>query len=455
MKKFFKIIALVFFTFLFLVASQFVIDDAFASSNGSTIGSVSVEDLSNQEIQKQITAAVTDWRNNEIYLTIGDRKVLLNGGDFQFDIDASIKQYENDTATPWYDFWKDKPIVHEPLIVEVNPSIKEKVERQTGLKWGEVQSQLLVAAAKLKESPIKIDVTDFSIKSAERISFQTIQIPDSQVLDVTAIAKKLDNVMIEPETPFSFNDLATKASSSDDTMSLVASALYSVVLQSSFEITERHQADDIPTYVQPGYEASVSPFLEKDLQFISHQKVPAKIVASVKSNVLKIELYSLPGNPEVTVSDKNRITVEPRTIYRYSDNVAKGTSKMIQQSQSGLQLSIYRTITDENVGSKTQMVSENYYAPRNEIIEKSSSETSTTKKNGNSDGLNTAVKNSEEGTTQNSSSNSNSTNNSEQSSNLSNAKHYKTATKSKNGGSVPKGSYYNRTGDIVTPNDTK
>lgn len=453
MKGFSKIITLVFFAFLFLVASQFVIDDAFASSNGSTIGSVSVEDLSDQEIQKQITTAVADWKNNEICITIGDRKVLLNGGDFQFDIVASIKRYENDTAIPWYEFWKKNPTVHEPLMVEVNPSIKEKVERQTGLKWGEIQSQLLEAASNLKESPIKIHTTDFSIKSAERISFQTIQIPDSQVLDVTAIVKKLDGVMIEPETPFSFNDLATKVSSSDDTMSLVASALYSAVLQSSFEITERHQADDIPTYVQPGYEASVSPFLEKDLQFVSHQTVPAKISASVKSNVLKIELYSLPGNPEVTVLEKNRITVEPRTIYRYSDNVAKGTSKMIQQSQSGLQLSIYRTITDENGGSKTQMISENYYAPRNEIIEKSSSETSTTKENGNSDGSNNSTKNNVNN--KNSTSNSNSTNNSEQSSNLSSTNHYKKATKSKNGGSLPKGSYYNQTGEIVTPNDTK
>lgn len=453
MKGFSKIIALVLFVFLFLVASQFVLDDAFASSNGSTIGSVSVEDLSNQEIQKQITAAVADWKSNEIYITIGDRKVLLNGEDFHFDIKASIKKYENDTTIPWYKFWKENPTVHVPLIVEINPSIKEKVEQRTGLEWSEIQSQLLEAASNLNESPIKIHTADFSLKSAERISFQTIQIPDSRVLDVKAIAKKLDGVMIEPETPFSFNDLATKVSSSDDTMSLVASALYSTILQSSFEITERHQAEHIPTYVKPGYEALVSPFLEKDFQFISHQSVPAKIAASVKSNVLKIELYSLPGNPKVSVFEKNRIIVEPRTIYRYSDDVVKGDSKIIQQSQSGLQLSIYRTITDENGDTKTQMISQNYYAPRNKIIEKASSEPLSIKEKENTDSSNISTENNVN--VKNSNSHLNSINKKEQSSDFTRTKHYNMANKSKNGGFVPKNSYFNRTGDIVTPNDTK
>ena len=55
--------------------------------------------------------------------------------------------------------------------------------------------------------------------------------------------------MIESETPFSFNKVAEKAGGNDDEMTLVASALYSAVLQSSFEILERHQADTIPKIV--------------------------------------------------------------------------------------------------------------------------------------------------------------------------------------------------------------
>ncbi|MGM9967112.1 MAG: VanW family protein [Rummeliibacillus sp.] len=461
MKKFSKINSLVFLIFLFLVASQFVIDDAFASSNGSTIGSVSVRDLSDKEIQKKITSAVEDWKNAEIYITIGNREVLLNGEDFQFDIDGSIKQYESDTAIPWYEFWKSNPIVHKPLIVEVNPSIKEKIESRTGLKWSEIQLQLLTAVANLEESPIKINTSDFSLKSAERVSFQTVHIQDDQVLDATAIAKELDGVMIEPETPFSFNDLATKASSNDDTMTLVASALYSAVLQSSFEIMERHQAEKIPTYIKPGYEATVSPFLEKDLQFISHSAVPTKVVASVKENTLKIELFTLPGSPEVIVSEKDKKTVQSRTIYRYSKNLSKGESKTIQRAKNGLQLLIYRTITDENGDSKTQLVSQNYYAPQNEIIEKSSIQptNSNTSDDTNENSISLNGQTASEGlsdqddSSENLNSNSGNSNSIEQNNSI--AASHKEATKSKNGGSVPKGSYYNKSGDIVTPKDTK
>lgn len=461
MKKFSKINALVFLIFLFLAASQFIIDDAFAASNGSTIGSITVENLSDQEIQKQLTAAVADWKNNDIYIKIGDRKVLLNGEDFHFDIKASIKQYENDTAIPWYKFWKKKPTVHEQLVVEVNHSIKEKLERQTGLNWSGIQLQLLTAASNLEESPIEITATDFSLKSAERISFQTIHVQDDQALDATEIAKKLDGVMIEPETPFSFNDIATKAGSNDDTMTLAASALYSAVLQSSFEIIERHQAEKIPTYIKPGYEATVSPFLDKDLQFISHSTVPTKIVASVKNNTLKIELFSLPGSPDVIVSEKDKKIVQPRTIYRYSKNLSKGESNIIQQAKSGLQLLIYRTITDENGDSKTQLVSQNYYAPQNEIIEKSSiqSTNSNTSDDTNEDSTNSNGQaasedlSDQDSSNENLNSNSESSNSNEQNNSIS-ASHQE-ATKSKNGGSVPKGSYYNKSGDIVTPKDTK
>ncbi|WP_397539476.1 VanW family protein [Rummeliibacillus pycnus] len=449
-------IILIFSAFLFS-SLKYVNVSAYAASNGSTIGSVNVEDLSEKDMKKQIDVAIAEWKNAEIYITVGDRKVLLNSDDFLFNVDASIKQYENDTEKPWYAFWEKKPVVHEALIVEANASLIEKIESETNLKGEDLESQVLEAASYLKKSPIKVNVTDLSMKNAERISFQSIALKDTQISDISAIAKELDGVMIEPETPFSFNDIATKAGSNDDAMTIAASALYSAVLQSSFEITERHQADNIPAFVKPGYEATVSPFLEKDLQFISHSAVPAKIVASVKSNVLKIELYSLPGNPDVTVSEKNRITVMPRTIYRYSNNLAEGASKTVQQAKSGLQLLIYRTFTDENGESKAQLISQNYYAPKNEIIEKSSKQTATTTNSstdgsGNSDGI---INTGETVSTEDSNNGKDENSNTDPNSSKSSSTNSKEATKSKNGGSVPKGSYYNNSGDIVTPKDTK
>ena len=200
------------------------------------------------------------------------------------------------------------------------------------------------------------------------------------------------------------------------------------------------------------------------MKFVSHSTVPAKIVAKVKNGVLKVELYSLPGNPEVTIIEKDRMTVEPRTIYRYSDNLPMGQSQQVQEPKVGLQLLIYRTITDSNGDLKSQLISQNYYAPKNEIIEKSSKQpvvdTTTDTVNTNNT-TSTDAQDTSSDTSQNTISNTNDAD-SVESSNQTSASNSKTskaksneATESKSGGDVPKGSYYNKTGDIVTPKDTK
>ncbi|WP_299510792.1 VanW family protein [uncultured Rummeliibacillus sp.] len=453
-----KTMAIILFLSILLISLKNADVTAYATSNGSTIGTVIVDELSDKEIKRQLNAAIEDWESEEIYVTVGSKKIILSGDDFLFNIDKSIRKFKQHTEKPWYAFWQDSPTVDEPLDVRASASLMKKIKSETNLHNLEIKSQVLEAASYLKKSPINIKVNDFSMKDAERISFQSIALKDAQVLDATAIAKELDGVMIEPETPFSFNDIATKAGSNDDSMTLVASALYSAVLQSSFEIMERHQAEKIPTYIKPGYEATVSPFLEKDLKFISHSTVPTKIVASVKLNTLKIELFSLPGSPKVVVSEKDKKTVQSRKIYRYSKNLSKGESKKIQQAKPGLQLLIYRTITEGNGDSKTQLISQNYYAPQNEIIEKSSIQPTNNNDDTNEDSVGSNGQSvsedlsNQDNSSGNLNSNSESSNSKEQNSISAN---HKEATKSKNGGSVPKGSYYNKSGDILTPKDTK
>ncbi|MCM3316877.1 VanW family protein [Rummeliibacillus stabekisii] len=463
--KIYKI--LTYFTLLsiiILVSALYVNRHVFAASSGSTIGSVIVEDLSDEDIKKQINQALEKWKNSKLSVSIAGQTVLLKAEDFQFHVDESISTYKNRTAKPWFAFWIKSPIVHEPLRVSATDSLVGKISELTKQNSDEIVSQVLEAASYLKKFPLKIKDADFSIEDGERISFQAVPVKDADLSNIVALAKQLDGFIIEANKPFSFNAFVEQAEiNNDDSLSLMASALYSTVLQSSFEITERHQDEEIPTYVKPGYEAIVSPFLEKDLKFISHGTVPAKIAATVSGNELKISLYSLPGSPEVLVYEKDRRAIEPRTIYRYMSNLAEGDSKTVDKAKPGLQVYIYRTITDENGKNENQLMSQNYYHPINQIIETSAKQTApidnsfepTTdgyleNQQGTDQGLGEPQK--DESTSQQPlpSNDKNSKDDSE----LNSSKEPQ-ATTSKNGGSVPKGSHYNETGDIVTPNDSK
>lgn len=438
--RLFTKITITLLVFSFLVSFEYVGDKVLAASKGSTIGNVPIEDLSKGEMKKKLNAAIGEWQGSEIYVSIGEKEITLSGEDFLFDINASIKQYELSVERPWYAFWEKKRIVNEPLIVEGNASLKEKIEYQTNLKDENLTTQVLEAASYLKNGPIKVEVKSLSIENAERISFETIAINDNQFAEISEIANQLNDYMIEPEIEISFNDLIATTSNNENTMSIVASALHSAVLQSSFEILERHQANEVPTYVNAGYEAVVNPVLKRDFRFVSHSKVPAKIVAKVKSGKLKIELYSLPGNPKVSVFDNGKKSVKPRTIYRYSSYIEEGEKEIAQHSKSGLQLLIYRTITNDAGEEKIELISQNYYAPLNEIIELSSIQTLVETDSSEEEALDEC--------------------NGDDTSTSSNVckqtiTKRKTATKSKNGSPVPEGSYYTKSGDIVTPGDTK
>ncbi|HWI47504.1 MAG TPA: hypothetical protein VNU45_04665, partial [Rummeliibacillus sp.] len=73
MKTISKWITIVLIFSAFLISSlKYVNVSAYAASNGSTIGSVSVEDLSEKDMKKQIDAAIAEWKNAEIYITVGD-----------------------------------------------------------------------------------------------------------------------------------------------------------------------------------------------------------------------------------------------------------------------------------------------------------------------------------------------------------------------------------------------
>lgn len=461
----YKIITALFLLSIILVSALYVNMHVSAAADGSTIGSVSVENLSDGEVKKELNRAVNKWSGSELSVLLGGQKVPLKAEDFEFDIEGSLITYKKRTTKPWYAFWEKKPIVHEPLRVIATDSLVEKIREHTKQNSDEIVSQVIEAASYLKKPPFNVKNADFSIKDGERISFQYVTVKNADLSNIGALAKQLDGFIIEPEKPFSFNAFIGEQAenNNDESLSLVASALYSTVLQSSFEITERHQAEEIPTYVKPGYEAIVSPFLEKDLKFISHGTMPTKLTAKVSGNVLKISLYSLAGSPEVLVYEKDRRAIEPRTIYRYMSNLAEGDSKTVEKAKPGLQVYIYRTITDADGKIENQLMSQNYYHPINQVIETSakqtapidnSSDSTTDEYVENQPGTDQRVDESQQNDPTSQQPMPSKDKNSKNDSELKSSKEPQ-ATTSKNGGSVPKGSHYNKTGDIVTPNDSK
>ena len=146
----------------------------------------------------------------------------------------------------------------------------------------------------------------------------------------------LDGMMINPGEEFSFieavNENVSKVNS--ESLNFVSSLLYDAVLQTEFEILERHQGNEIPTSIELGKEASININFKEDFKFLNNTNYVGKIHASIEGNSMKVEITSNTKEKDVFVQvDKEILT--PRIIYRYSNDLPIGHEQVIQEGSEG------------------------------------------------------------------------------------------------------------------------
>lgn len=373
MSRTFKI--LVFIPIVVLLLYIFIFDfglnfraHADQEGNISTIGGIEVGDKKEDEIKKILTDAIDSWRENPLVIEGGGYQLQIDASQIEFQVDATIDTYRNLVERPWYMFWKDEKVVHIPLDVVVENTIKEDIKNVSYWDGEETISNILSVAAYLKNGPVKAEFSDYSILETERLAFEIQTIPEFSK-GVYELAKDLNETIVAPKEVFSFIDTLEGSISQSNTegASFVASLLYSVVLNTNTEIFERHSQNVIPKYLEAGVEAAVNVTGTKDFEFSNLSERPFLIKASVEGNNLKIEIYSSAKEDNVSVRVVQNEEINPKTITRYSKDLAMGSKRVLVNGEKGLRVYIYRTINGEE-----QQPIRDYYPPVNRIVLKSS-----------------------------------------------------------------------------------
>jgi hypothetical protein len=149
--------------------------------------------------------------------------------------------------------------------------------------------------------------------------------------------------------------------------------LYSAILQTDYEILERHSQQINPTYLQQGIEADVNAALAKDLKFINRSSQLSKMKATLENNQLTIEIFAATKEKDITVRVSKDKIVKPRIIYRYSEDLKAGQEQVDQEGKEGARVEVYRSIV-KNGATEELLISRDYYAPQNRIVTRSSQE---------------------------------------------------------------------------------
>jgi len=373
MSRTFKI--LVFIPIVVLLLYIFIFDfglnfraHADQEGNISTIGGIEVGDKKEDEIKKILTDAIDSWRENPLVIEGGGYQLQIDASQIEFQVDATIDTYRNLVERPWYMFWKDEKVVHIPLDVVVENTIKEDIKNVSYWDGEETISNILSVAAYLKNGPVKAEFSDYSILETERLAFEIQTIPQFSK-GVYELANDLNETIVASQEVFSFIHSLENSINQSNTegASFVASLLYSVVLNTNTEIFERHSQNVIPKYLEAGVEAAVNVTGTKDFKLSNLSERPFLIKASVEGNNLKIEIYSSAKEDNVSVRVVQNEEINPKTITRYSKDLAMGSKRVLVNGEKGLRVYIYRTINGEE-----QQPIRDYYPPINNIVLKSS-----------------------------------------------------------------------------------
>lgn len=383
---FIPIAILIVFIFLFNFAFNFRVQ-ADQEGNISTIGGVEVGDLKEKEIITVLTEVIDVWKENPLVVNGGGYQLEIDKSQFEFQVKTAIQTYQSVVERPWYMFWKDEKVVHIPFDVVLNDTIKEQIRKVSAWDEDSTIENVLAEVAYLKNGPVQAEIGDHSILETERLAFEIQPIPEFSK-GVYELASDLNETIVAPKEVFSFIDTLEDSISQSNTegASFVASILYGVVLNTNSEILERHSQNVIPQYLEPGVEATVNVTGTKDLKFSNLSEKPFLIKASVEGNNLKIEIYSSAKEDTVSVRIVQSEEIIPKTITRYSKDLATGTKRVLTKGEKGVRIYIYRTINGEE-----QQPIRNYYPPINNIVLKSSrvpvvqSETDMSLQSGNTD----------------------------------------------------------------------
>lgn len=379
MKTYIKIISL--FLVIVLIVGffipSFVLNDTVFAKEGpgsSTIGGIEINDVKTSDLATTLQNAISEWQGAEMEVVSEGISKTIDPKQFVFDTSAAIAQYEMLTKKPWYAFWQKEKIVHIPIPVTVNEVITQQIDEAGIWDTDKTLQKLILQASYLKEHKVEAVINEDSMQTEERIAFQIAELPANSQ-GVAKIIPLLNDVNLVPNQSISLLTLLGEQAGvvNDAGLDFVASMLYSVILQTDYEILERHSQEINPSYLQQGIEADINAALVKDLQFINRSEQLGKMKASMEGNQLKIEVFAAAKDKDITVRVSKDKIVKPRIIYRYSEDLKAGQERVEQEGKEGSRVEVYRSIV-ENGATEEQFISRDYYAPQNRIVTRSSQE---------------------------------------------------------------------------------
>ncbi len=196
----------------------------------------------------------------------------------------------------------------------------------------------------------------------------------------------IDNTVLMPGEEFSFNDSTGPRSAEagykeasiivggEFTTGIgggvcqVSTTLYQAALKSDMEITSRRNHGLPVSYVPMGQDATVS-YGYIDLKFKNNKKYPIYIEGFVSGGEVYIKLYSKKtDNIHINLKSEILEVIEPEMQIKKDGSMYLSERKISKSGSRGYRVETYKVYLQEGGEIKKELVSRDYYPPRDGII---------------------------------------------------------------------------------------
>ncbi|MDQ0214538.1 hypothetical protein J2S13_000934 [Oikeobacillus pervagus] len=184
--------------------------------------------------------------------------------------------------------------------------------------------------------------------------------------DLQDFIHKHSSIKVTANAVFSFNEWIEKTgfrSLEEDDLNLLSTSLFQIIMQSNFLILEKNQSESLPGNIELGTEAKVQP--EKNLNFSFMNPNDQEYIIEMKmvNGKLYMALKGIPFAYQYKMILKNKETIAPKVVVRYSPSLPFNEMKVKTSGKKGLLIQVYRVASELNDKYKEEKISEDFYPP--------------------------------------------------------------------------------------------
>lgn len=372
-KLFIAILATTSFIFCFSQFGAYAYTSYIKKNTGyeeqTTIASINIAGMSNKEAYEALTNAVAEWKKSAvIQLKYKEKTATLDLGVFTFSTKDSITNLssgQDNIVTVFLD--------EDAINVALNTISSELVEEDS-FYLNRLNTRLIGIASSLQDGEMLIDLTEYKVSQSEEkvlISEGTIDVSDNKK-NIEKWVKQYPSLELVSNSSVSLIALLEETNGktfSDETWSMVATAIHQVILSTNFSITERATSKELPVYSLLGYEAKVNKEKEIDYQFYNPNETDYIFTFKLVEDQLYVALTGPPFLYEYRTVLSDEESFERESVIIFDPALNFNEFKTVEEGKDGQLVKVYREAVDENGETvKKELISEDFYAPVNTVI---------------------------------------------------------------------------------------